>query len=78
MSIFEYDEEKELALIRRDERSIGMEEGMEKGMLVGIEAFLSLCEDLKLSQEETLTKLMEKFNLSEPEALHYLHKQNPA
>ena len=78
MSIFEYDEEKELALIRRDERSIGMEEGMEKGMLVGIEAFLSLCEDLKLSQEETLSKLMEKFSLSEQEALHYLHKQNPA
>ena len=74
MSIFEYDEEKELALIRRDERNIGMEEGM----LVGIEAFLSLCEDLKLSQEETRSKLMEKFSLSEQEALHYLQKQNPA
>lgn len=70
MSIFEYDEEKELALIRRDERSLGIEKG--------IEAFLSLCEDLKLSQEETLSKLMEKFSLSEQEALHYLHKQNPA
>ncbi|MBQ9134530.1 MAG: hypothetical protein IJX66_00385 [Lachnospiraceae bacterium] len=74
MSIFEYDEEKELALIRRDERNIGMEEGM----LVGIEAFLSLCEDLKLSQEETRSKLMEKFSLSEQEALHYLQKKNPA
>ncbi len=80
MSIFEYDEEKELALIRRDERSIGLEEGLKEGiekgksegLTVGVEAFISLCEDLKFSQEETLSKLMEKFCLSESEALHYL------
>ena len=72
MSIFEYDEEKEMALIRRDERSIGMEKGMEKG----IQAFLSLCEDLNFSNEDTLSKLMDKFQLSETEALGYISKQN--
>ncbi len=32
MSIFEYDEEKELALIRKDEYSAGIEEGKKTGI----------------------------------------------
>ena len=35
MSIYEYDEERELALIRRDEREIGMEQGIERGKEIG-------------------------------------------
>ncbi len=77
MSIFEYDEEKEMALIRRDERSIGMEKGMEKGMVKGIQAFLSLCEELNFSNETKLSKLMEKFQLSETEALSYMQTKKP-
>ncbi len=37
MSIYEYDEEREIRLIREDERAIGREEGMKKGMEEGIE-----------------------------------------
>ena len=36
MSIFEYDEEKEMALIREDERRQGVEEGMRRGIEFGI------------------------------------------
>lgn len=37
MSIYEYDQERELKLIREDERELGREEGMEKGIEKGIE-----------------------------------------
>ena len=36
MSIFEYDEEKEMALIREDERRQGIEEGIQRGIEFGI------------------------------------------
>ena len=36
MSIFEYDEEREMKLIRRDEREIGREQGREQGRREGI------------------------------------------
>ncbi len=36
MSIYEYDQERELKLIREDERELRREEGMEKGMQKGI------------------------------------------
>ena len=35
MSIYEYDEEKELKIIRADERELGYEEGMEEGIKSG-------------------------------------------
>lgn len=35
MSIYEYDQERELKLIREDERELGREEGMEKGIEQG-------------------------------------------
>lgn len=37
MSIFEYDEEREMELIRRDEREIGEKIGKEIGEKIGIE-----------------------------------------
>ena len=36
MSIFEYDEEREMKLIRRDEREIGREQGRREGIREGI------------------------------------------
>ena len=36
MSIFEYDEERELAIIRRDERDIGVAQGIEQGIEQGL------------------------------------------
>ena len=37
MSIFEYDEERELALLRKDEYNAGLEAGREAGIKVGKE-----------------------------------------
>lgn len=37
MSIFEYDEEKELALLRKAEREVGREEGLSEGLNEGRE-----------------------------------------
>lgn len=37
MSIFEYDEEKELALIRKDEYNAGVEAGKKEGIKEGME-----------------------------------------
>lgn len=37
VSIYEYDEERELKIIRRDERELGMEKGIQKGLAEGIE-----------------------------------------
>ena len=37
MSIYEFDEEREMRLIREDEREIGREEGIEIGRVSGIE-----------------------------------------
>lgn len=37
MSIYEYDQERELKLIREDERELGREEGMEKGIEEGMQ-----------------------------------------
>ena len=37
MSIFEYDEERELALLRKDEYNAGMEAGREAGIKIGRE-----------------------------------------
>lgn len=37
MSIFEYDEEREMKLIRRDERELGREQGLREGMEQGME-----------------------------------------
>lgn len=112
MSIFEYDEEREMKLIRQAEREVGWEEGHKdgwetglaegriaghaegiaegiaegraegraeghaeghaEGLAEGINAFISLCNDLGLSQEDTLSKLMSKFKLSASDAMQYI------
>ena len=102
MSIFEYDEEKEMKLIRAAEREAGREEGLavgmerglvtgreqglaagraqglvagrEQGLTTGIAAFIALCQEIPLSKEDTLTKLISKFTISEESAQDYLTK----
>lgn len=70
MSIFEYDEEEEMKLIRKQEREAAMEEGL----VIGITAFLALCQDVPLSKEEALAKLTSQFALSEDTAKAYIDK----
>lgn len=54
MSIFEYDEEKALRLIRQDERQEGIEEGIRQGVENGIR---SLMENMKLSLNQAMDAL---------------------
>ena len=78
MSIFEYDEEKEMKLIRQSERELGWEEGhkdgKQEGKQEGILAFITLCHELKLSEEDMVSQLMAKFALSPSEAMAYIQK----
>ena len=56
MSIFEYDEERELALLRKDEyndgREAGLKEGHEKGLRKGME------EGMKIGVEEVVLRML--------------------
>ena len=56
MSIFEYDEERELALLRKDEyndgREAGLKEGHEKGLREGME------EGIKMGVEEVALRML--------------------
>lgn len=70
VSIFEYDEEKEMKLIRQAEREAGREEGRNEG----ITAFIALCRKLNLSTEDTLSNLTSQFSISEETARKYLDK----
>lgn len=91
-SIFEYDEEREKALIIQSLKELAEEEcrerahkegfeagqqegyrsGQQEGRLEGIHAFLSLCNELQLSESDSLNQLMSKFNLSKEDATKYL------
>lgn len=70
VSIFEYDEEREMKLIRKAEREAGIEIGREEGII----AFLALCQKLNLSMEDTLSNLTSQFSISEETARKYLDK----
>lgn len=90
ISIFEYDEEREKALIIQSLKELaeeeckerahkegfaeGHREGMQQGQQQGIQAFLTFCKELGISNEDSLKQLMSKFNLSEEEALQYINK----
>ena len=84
MSIYEYDEEKELKLIRADERELGIELGKEYGREEErknteialkqaeenkIKMIVSLCKEYGSTKEETAEKLIEKCNLTKEEAI---------
>ena len=67
MSIFEYDEEREMNLIRRDEREIGREEGlregMQKGMQKGIKSYILDNLEEHVSEDRIITKLQKIFGV---------------
>ena len=67
MSIYEYDEEREMKLIRADEREMGREEER-KEKENAIKAVVSLCKEFGNTKEQTIDKLMEKCNLSRENA----------
>ena len=78
MSIFEYDEEREMKLIRQSERELGWEEGHRDGWTAGksegIRAFITLCKELDFSEDETISQLMAKFEVTASDARNYIEK----
>ena len=67
VSIFEYDEEKELALFRAAEREEGREEGRNEELQKGLQVLITTCQELDVSFEETAAKLKEKYSLGDTE-----------
>lgn len=76
MSIFEYDEEKEIGRIRREEREIGKEIGQaqgeeigeKRGFMQGAVNTIIILKGLGISEKETAEKLAEQFGFTEDEA----------
>ena len=50
----------------------GMEQGLEQGLEQGIRALVSTLRDFNHTNELIINKLVEKFELSEEEAMKYL------
>ena len=68
MSIFEYDEEKEMKLIRQDERDIGRQEGKREGLNEGIRCFILDYLEEQVSEERIVEKLQKRFGIMEDES----------
>ena len=68
MSIFEYDEEREMELIRRDEREIGKEIGEQIGKERTIQTIISLCRKHGDTREQTIQELCENCELTRDDA----------
>lgn len=73
VSIFEYDEEKELALFRAAEREEGREEGRSEGLKKGLQILITICQELGVSFEETAAKMKEKFSFEDADVQEYMN-----
>ena len=72
VSIYEYDEEGHLEIVKEEGRQLGLAEGIIKGeekeRSNGIKMFIKLCRDMNLSDDDTIDKLIEDYQLSRDEA----------
>ena len=77
MSIYEYDEEGHLEIVKEEGRQLGIAEGEKLGIIKGeekersngIKVFIKLCKDMHLSDDDTVNKLIEDYQLSKDEAV---------
>ena len=74
VSIYEYDEEGHLEIVKEEGRQLGIAEGKQlglaEGLNKGINAFIKLCKDMNLSDDDTVNKLIEDYQLSKDEAVN--------
>ena len=84
VSIYEYDEEGHLEIVKEEGRQLGIAEGRQlglaEGLNKGINAFIKLCKDMNLSDDDTVNKLIENYQLSKDEAVKAVKiiiKNNP-
>lgn len=52
----------------------GRKEGIQEGRRQGVQAMIELCQELRMSKEDTVFKIMQKFSVSEEEAKKYTEK----
>ena len=81
VSIYEYDEEGHLEIVKEEGRQLGIAEGRQlglneckqlgltEGLNKGINTFIKLCKDMHLSDDDTVNKLIEDYQLSKDEAV---------
>ena len=70
VSIYEYDEEGHLEIVKEEGRQLGIAEGRQLELTKGINAFIKLCKDMNLSDDDTVNKLIEDYQLSKDEAVN--------
>lgn len=68
MSIFEYDEEKELGRIRKAEREEGEKIGEKKGLMQGAINTIMILKELGISKQRAVSKIVEQFGIIQDEA----------
>ena len=82
VSIYEYDEEGHLEIVKEEGRQLGIAEGEKLGIIKGeekersngIKVFIKLCKDMNLSDDDTVNKLIEDYQLSKDEAVNAVKK----
>lgn len=86
MSIFEYDEEKEIGRIRRAEREegekigqargeeLGEKRGEKKGLMQGAVNMVITLKQLGISKQETISKVVEGFGYTQEETEELVDK----
>ncbi len=70
VSIYEYDEEGHLEIVKEEGRQLGIAEGRQLELTKCINAFIKLCKDMNLSDDDTVNKLIEDYQLSKDEAVN--------
>lgn len=84
MSIFEFDEEREMKLIRADERELGVEEGKKIGLSEGeqmgsdkrILQFVEYDLSQNVPKDAIIKKLINIFRLNQDEIDHIIQQVN--
>lgn len=74
MSIYEFDEEKEMRLIRADEREIGREQGREEGERKRILQFIRYDLSQNIAEEIIMQKLNAIFGLGQSEVVNMMQQ----
>lgn len=70
--VTEVKESEEWEAVKMNILEIGIEQGIEKGIGKGIEALITTCQELNVSKEDTLDKVIQKFSVKSEEAEKYM------
>ena len=73
MSIYEYDEEKTMRMLREEAYEDGVQDGIQTGVQTGIQATIKAYLEFNASPELILQKLVSEFQISPEKAQTYLN-----